>query len=298
MPHTERLPLLRAAVSPPSVLVPGGIGLRANAPWLTAFRRRGTVALLAIALLCPLGMVLWIHGTWTYADELHYWTGNEAADRMPRMRRSDQSRIKFPRYAFQTVGSEYASTRFWTALMSILAGARALGACALPRGPRTSRWTLLAWLVTGLGLVVIGLDERFQGHEWLRVLVLEPSGLTPEARWLRHDVELLLYPLGALVVWLLLYRSLAGDRLARGLLVVVMALGCLAVATDLLGFRFLTRYPNWMYVGMVEELAEFQVGALMAVVSWRHLAARIGEVAAAAHAAARAGPPSEAREPG
>ena len=64
-----------------------------------------------------------------------------------------------------------------------------------------------------------------------------------------------------------------------GSLLLVMALGCLAVSTDVLGFRFLTRYPNWMYVGMVEELAEFQVGALMAVVSWRYLAARIGEVA-------------------
>ncbi len=260
--------------------------MHANAPWLIAFRRRGTIVLLAIALLCPVGMMLWIHGTWTYADELHYWTGNEAADRMPRMRRSYRDRIKFPRYAFQTVGSEYASTRFWTSLLSILAGALALTACALPRRSDASRWTLLAWLATGLGLIVIGLDERFQGHEWLRVLLLEPSGLTPEVKWLRHDVELLLYPIGALLVWLLLYRSLAGDRLARALLVAVMALGCLAVSTDLLGFRFLTRYPNWMYVGMLEELAEFQVGALMAVVSWRHLAARIGEVAAAGAAGA------------
>ncbi len=247
-------------------------------PW-NAFRRRGTVALLAIALLCPLGMAVWIHGTWSYADELHYWTGNEAADRMPRMRRAYTDEIKFPRYAFQTVGSEYASTRFWTSLMSILAGVLALSACALPWRRDTSRWVHLAWTVTGLGLVVIGLDERFQGHEWLRVLLLEPSGFTPKTKWLRHDVELLIYPLGALVVWLLLYRSLAGDRLARTLLLLVMALGCLAVSTDVLGFRFLTRYPNWMYVGMVEELAEFQVGALMAVVSWRYLAARIGEVA-------------------
>lgn len=247
-------------------------------PWET-FRRRGTAALLLVALLCPLGMFAWINATWAFADELHYWTGNEAKDRMPRMRRSDHDEIKFYRYAWQTVGSEYASTRFWTTLMAIVASLLTLAACALPWRRDEGRLMGLAWLATGLGLLLIGIDERFQGHEWIRVLLLEPAGVQPSADWLRHDIELLVYPAGALVVWLLLYRSLAGDRLARGLLITVMALGCLAISTDLLNFEILTKYPNWIFVGMTEELAEFLVGALMSVVAWRRLAARLEHAA-------------------
>ena len=175
-------------------------------------------------------------------------------------------------YYWYSIGSEDAAARWWTSLMAVLGGVLLLTAEALPRERREIReW--LPWLLTALGLIVVGLDERFQLHELARHRIFGPAGITDDLGFINPgDVATLIYLVGGVLLWWTLYRSLGEDRLSRGILIALLPIGIVSIGIDVLAIGALDRYPGWVYAGLIEEFGEWEVVALMAVVAWRRLA--------------------------
>jgi len=242
------------------------------------FRRRGTMVLVLIAVLWPVGMFAYTCGTYALADDtVRVWLGDEAKGSLPYLEDVRRDRYTLLSYVWEVISSEVGATRWWTSAMAVLAGTLTLVSSAVPvRAREDERISRLAWLAVGLGLILIGLDERFQIHEWLRALVFRPAGVGRNVSWMQPgDIATFIYPIGAIAIWWVLHRSLAEDRLARRLLTVVMAVGVLAVVVDVLAIDVFERYPTGAYRGIGEEFGEWEVVALMAVVAWRRLARRL-----------------------
>ncbi len=243
--------------------------------WL-GFWRWGTVALVFLALFWPLSMLAWARISWEWGETVYIWKGDEVTGSLPRLKEISIESTSWLRYLWYTIAAEQAATRWWTSVVAVLGGVLMLTANGI-RHPRTEGLlTWFAWCLAGLGLIAIGLDERFQIHEWVRVLVFKPAGIADDTSWLNPgDVATLIYPLGAFIVWRTLFKSLAGDRFAQFCLIAVLPIGLLAIGIDVLDIDALDRYPGWVYGGVIEEFAEWEVVALMAVVSWRRIAMQL-----------------------
>ena len=238
--------------------------------------RAGSLLLILYAVLWPPAMLAWVWVSWEWGDTVRYWRGDETTDTLPRIKEVPKETVGWLRYLWLSIAAEPAAPRWWTSVTAVLGGTLLMIASAAPRRRDSPWWPWLAWLLVGLGLGAIGLDERFQLHEWLRILVVKPAGVATEVGWLNPgDIATLVYPLGLLLLWRILYRSMAGDPLSRGLLIATALLGILAIGIDVLDIDALDRFPGWVYGGVVEEIAEWEVVALMTVLAWRRLIAQI-----------------------
>ncbi len=247
-----------------------------NARWADLCRR-GTIALVLIALLFPIASLVWTWGTWHLAGEnVRYWKGDAASGDLPRLVEISKERMGSLRYYWYAIASENAATRWWTSVIAVLGGVFLLMAAAIPHRERPELREWAPWLVTGIGLIGIGLDERFQIHETIRNRIVQPAGVGDSLDWLNPgDIIMFIYPVGGVAIWWLLFRSLGKDTLSRGILIALIPIGAVAIGLDILDIDSLDRYPGWVYSGLVEEFGEWAVAALMTVVAWRRLTGRL-----------------------
>lgn len=224
-------------------------------------------------------MALWVVGSYSLSDKtVTYWIGSETSRPLPRLKRFDKADVTMLEYAYETVGAEPAAPRFWTALTAILGGTFLVLAAMIPgQGPRGFRQMI--WLMLGIGLVLIGLDERFQAHEWFSRLVTKPSDITDEISWLGHDVALVIYPLVGLSCWWVLRPTMDEDQFSEQCLVAAMVFGTLSVLLDVVIVDSLRKFPMRIYMDFVEELAEFLAVALLTIVAWRRFVDGVSRLA-------------------
>ena len=240
------------------------------------FRKRGTVALGLLALLFPVVSLIWAWIAWQSAgSEVLLWMGDRAAGDLPRLVEMPKSQLGVD-YYWYSIAAENAAARWWMSLVAVLGGVLLLIAEAMPREARRETREWLPWLLTALGLIVVGLDERFQLHELARHRIFAPAGITDGMGFLNPgDVATLIYLIGGALLWRSLYRSLGEDRLSRRILIAVLPIGVVAIGIDVLAIGALDRYPGWVYAGLIEEFCEWEIVALMAIIAWRRLASRL-----------------------
>jgi hypothetical protein len=254
------------------------MGDHSTEPW-SDFRRRGTLALGLLALLFPIISLIWARVVWQWSgDEVLLWIGDRAGGDLPRLIPVPKADLGVD-YYWYAIAAEDAATRWWTSVVAVIGGVLLLMTELLPRA-RKREWREWApWTITAMGLILVGLDERFQLHELARNKIFAPSGLTDGVGFINPgDIATLIYPIGGAALWWLLFRTAGTDRLSRGLLIAVIPIGALSIGIDVLTIEALDRYPGWVYGGLVEEFGEWGVVALMAIVAWRRLSHKLAAI--------------------
>jgi uncharacterized membrane protein YidH (DUF202 family) len=146
-----------------------------------------------------------------------------------------QAAVRWPRYWTWIAPEQTPMTWLQSVvLVLVLASAAALLLAVLLRLRGDAASARRPWKLLAVGFAALAMDERFALHERVRDGVLAPRGIrVPFLPWVAPgDFLVMAIAVTGLAVLPLALRGLSGDRTARVLFLLGVALAAIAVGTD------------------------------------------------------------------
>lgn len=203
--------------------------------------------------------------------------------------------VKYPRY-WVWIAPELTPMTWLQTVLLVLAAAAAwlISFTGSVRG--WTGWQRMPYLVLGLGLLYLALDDRFAVHERIRDRILAPRDIRiPGLTWLAPgDFQMLLMALAGVVLLPFVLRALHGDRLALVVFVLGAVTAAVAIGMDSIDPTTMPLETERLEQ-TAEECLELLADALFLAALGARLLAVIGEPAAASRWAPLA--PPAAAEP-